>query len=733
MSNRNDLLRLVPLLEGDVAKLHKGIFQILGFRKSSALKSSLLKSIHSGSFNIKVKLLPDVESFELNLSVFNPLLAAFGIQTRFGSEKLLRKNKNHRFNRYLLFMYLRLKKHQNDSNKYWAISNQLIMFSHSYLAASIQATNKNLYRELPMYKLVKLMARINVLRGNLINSILKEKIRIGKVKPYEVMAHLIEYHRAYLPKGTTYRPLGVPTLAWRIYCNMWLTPLNGFISISPSQHGFIPGRGTLTAWNQVATEVLNARNIYEIDFQGCFPSITPDLAETGLKEKKLPKALLNFFYAMNWSKPRFPKDAFEMKLPELFVWQGAIPHVVSQFAKNCLQLGPHAMKDLGKRMFNLQERLKEEEARSDSLFKEKVDQVMRDNQATGQEIWPELGFSWAKHRGQKSAITPAQVSMKGNILNGLPQGSPLSPFFTVVYLEHFFKSLQPQFGTAIKYVAYADDVIFYSDNDRAFQTFLSWLPSLAQSKGLVLATDKSQVSRVKGVWKAEFLKFLGIKYIPSTDQIVSDTRKGGKLLYDLQELSYLDSDLTTGRFVPKNTHKFFYETFLRKLAEMPSLKASYFIAHNLLDFTDKRLLKRFLSLTSSQTNTYLRMTDPNKIYSALDKLQRIRNAIEEITPKTLDNTKAFSGTFAGLIMSRLYSGSKTVKAFDTESGSQDFILRYKTGSLCHIMVSKAGKNVITIHNGSSYACFELVQLSGAVKRNGTAPSYKVFARRSKLD
>lgn len=30
----------------------------------------------------------------------------------------------------------------------------------------------------------------------------------------------IDYKRAYIPKGETVRPLGVPTLEWRIYLHM---------------------------------------------------------------------------------------------------------------------------------------------------------------------------------------------------------------------------------------------------------------------------------------------------------------------------------------------------------------------------------------------------------------------------------------------------------------------------------------------------------------------------------
>lgn len=41
------------------------------------------------------------------------------------------------------------------------------------------------------------------------------------------------------------------------------------------QHGFVPGRGTLTAWRVVLKEVVRARYVYEFDLRAFFDTVSP--------------------------------------------------------------------------------------------------------------------------------------------------------------------------------------------------------------------------------------------------------------------------------------------------------------------------------------------------------------------------------------------------------------------------------------------------------------------------
>jgi len=56
---------------------------------------------------------------------------------------------------------------------------------------------------------------------------------------------------------------------------MWLVPIVGFSGhkIPKSFHGYIPNRGTGTAWKEILSRVVKSKNIYELDFKGFFPSV----------------------------------------------------------------------------------------------------------------------------------------------------------------------------------------------------------------------------------------------------------------------------------------------------------------------------------------------------------------------------------------------------------------------------------------------------------------------------
>lgn len=452
---------------GDIVSLHKGKLTVSG-GKPSALKAELKRLVSSGEFNIKLKLLPDVSNFKIRLNYFNPLLAAFGLQTRLGSGKALQRGRNRVLNRYLLWMYRRLYKFRNNPKYYWRNALTLIVLSHSYLSVTMHHLDKNLYRRLTSRDIKKLIARLHNLRGRG-NAVTVNKVRQGHFLSDKDLEHFIVHYRAYLPKGETYRPLGVPTLAWRINTSLWLLPLNGFLAIPEYQHGFIPGRGTLTAWRQVLLQVIPSRNIYEVDFKQFFPSINASLMAALLVHKELPRELSHFFLCLSHSYPN-PKSLDDSKLPETnarhkeeldFVglldlkpklgfkdpnfkmpaeWTLLTPYFKEIKAVGLDAFLTKVSSELGYPFHEI----KAEIQRGDfTVLYEwyQLEQAIAESLAPQANTSPEPKIHPVLEGTQGPGTEPSYNVVPNASFIGLPQGSPLSPFLSIFVLNEAYKSI----------------------------------------------------------------------------------------------------------------------------------------------------------------------------------------------------------------------------------------------------------------------------------------------------
>lgn len=86
-----------------------------------------------------------------------------------------------------------------DPERFWSTAKRL-MASDTYLIVSLGRVLPNWHRQ----KSLKYI----------ISTLLKAKELI------KTQATEMDLKRAYIPKGDTWRPLGVPTLPWRIYLHM---------------------------------------------------------------------------------------------------------------------------------------------------------------------------------------------------------------------------------------------------------------------------------------------------------------------------------------------------------------------------------------------------------------------------------------------------------------------------------------------------------------------------------
>jgi len=74
---------------------------------------------------------------------------------------------------------------------FWAIAWGL-MASPAYQVMFLNKSLPNWYRELPYWKILKVMEEV------------RQMVAVRETK--------LIYHRVYIPRGESYRPLGVPTL-----------------------------------------------------------------------------------------------------------------------------------------------------------------------------------------------------------------------------------------------------------------------------------------------------------------------------------------------------------------------------------------------------------------------------------------------------------------------------------------------------------------------------------------
>lgn len=312
---------------------------------------------------------------------------------------------------------------------------------------------------------------------------------------------------------------------------------------------------------------------------------------------------------------------------------------------------------------------------------------------------------------------PGFKAVKEYQIEGLPQGSCLSPFLSIVLLDLFMKEVLVHYP-GVHYIAYADDVIFYSDADEIFSKFVEDLDSLAAAFGLEVAKSKSTLSKTSGNWHNPTLKFLGLIYDTETDKIRAATRKGSSIAYSFTKTLELERIIRSNKYRSANSALFSHLYWLGSLTGVNQLYYLFVLGLDKV-LLDRKKLRRFLTSNEVQwLRSRLHAEQDGRlldyIWSNINYVLFVKRTLIRTGYRTLSRAEQFNSVFAGLFLARMYNGSLNKFVFDTKSGAQRFDLKkYFPGSLAHCMQSHS-KNLYTIHIGTSFAFNILTDLSRSI-------------------
>lgn len=419
--------------------------------------------------------LPDVKEFRVKIQDFDPLFEEHGIKKRFAPLLEFERYSNRPLNRYIEHQEKRLEKYRiSDPERFWRVGEYIVRRSRVFYVLAFYHVFPRWHREMNWDKVLELRRRYQTI------------IRKGLDE--------IDYKRVYIEKpGGKYRPLGVPKPEWRIYLHQWAQLLSIYLypHQPASQHGYIPGRGTLTAWKEIFLKVLDAAGIYEFDLKGFFDSVNTDSVTGRLLELKVPKRIAYHIESLNQSQLKLPEtkkineELIEKKqaLQNWLMGKGPEPAYPKPFVELVQANGWGIVLEM----------MKEDGCES---------------------VWEWIQLQWALY----DEYQPSHVEYSHK---GLAQGSPMSPILCTLMLHPFFKRE--------KMVMYADDGLTYGD-------FNLNEPNLEnEDVGITQNKEKSGWVKRWGVWHKP-LKFLGLEYDGFKDEFRSSTRKGAKLIMDKESL-----------------------------------------------------------------------------------------------------------------------------------------------------------------------------------------------------
>jgi len=381
----------------------------------------------------------------------------------------------------------------------------------------------------------------------------------------------LKFKRVWIDKkeGDFARPLGVPTPAWRCYAFQWMHHIETFMKaaghLQPWQHGGRSGVGVLSCYKNLIPRLKESNTIYEFDIKGFFDNVSHEKIIEQFKEKMGPKTAV-------WVENILKAKPMKYELPSLEEDKAYQKYLTDSrpsssgddiFAREWKVVESHGPVSLNTAYIENLQGIPQGLTLEDPFIKEniewyrekyEIDMMHKHNiqcyiqPGGGKLLTPLSGnamdmigyFEDLRKFGQvieqrvRAPVVPLErehardkwkgLSQPGK---GVPQGLNTSPFISTFLTDVYLSRL----GTDRKaLIMYMDDGVLFADSKAQMGQYIRSLRNLLKEIGLELAEEKSKYVKENGVWK-DSLRFLGLRYLPESDQIMSDTRSGTKMLF----------------------------------------------------------------------------------------------------------------------------------------------------------------------------------------------------------
>jgi hypothetical protein len=427
------------------------------------------------SFNMEGwKRIPSMADLAVVLDEYNVELARIGFQKRLPTTLEFIGTKNAAMSAYMIHCLKRLngKLEAKDTKGYWKICLHLMRNSISFRTAAIIKVLPNWWHAISLEQVSRIVRRVD------------EIISIWDTN--------LLYMRQYLHEPTKIRPLGIPAPEWRIVMHMFNNFLVQFLKaeVVSWNHGFIPGKGTISAIKDLIHREKKFDFIYEFDFKQFFPRVYANSLTTLLLYRGVPEEICWWLEDINGKLPIFPKEIELESDKEIAATRGRLDH----YGKIWIDEGSSKRKVVADTYFP-----------GNIVGKTKIDLI-------GMDAWTEL-TEWD--------------GLESSSGYGLPQGLNTSPILSIFSIIDWIKGLKKR---KIDPLMFADDGHLLSN--KRFKPLPPEGHEFHESKSKwVKETFYGETFKMS---KYRVIKFLGVDIDFENDTISGNTRKGKKLKFSIE-------------------------------------------------------------------------------------------------------------------------------------------------------------------------------------------------------